>query len=26
MKIGSHEETLVMDIIKINDYDIILGA
>jgi Retroviral aspartyl protease len=25
MKIGSHEKTLVMDVIKISDYDIILG-
>jgi hypothetical protein len=24
MRIGSHEETLVIDVIKINDYDIIL--
>jgi Retroviral aspartyl protease len=25
MKIGSHEETLVMNVIEISDYDIILG-
>jgi Retroviral aspartyl protease len=24
MRIGSHEETLVIDVIKISDYDIIL--